>query len=208
MIGNLTLNSRTSGSVVRGAPLSWRVRNFLRPAHLHGLFAILIAWLASKLTHLPYLVGEWRVEVRRADGTIEDYGVVCRKLITDAGLVKFADAFHDASFDLSTFKYGGVGSGSTAPAVGDTALGSEYTTQLAVDNTRATATSSKPTTTSVLKQFTQTFDASVSVAEFGVFSQAATGGGTLLDRGTMTALVLGSGDGFTGKLTVTFARGS
>lgn len=208
MIGNLTLDSRTGGSAVRNAPLSWRVRNFLRPAHLHGLFAILIAWLASKATRLPYLVGEWRVLVRRADGTIEDYGVVCRKLITDAGLVKFADAFHDASFDLSTFKYGGVGSGSTAPAAGDTALGSEYTTQLAVDNTRATATSSKPTATSVLKHFTQTFDASVSVAEFGVFSQAATGGGTLLDRGTMTALSLGSGDGFTGKLTVTFARGS
>lgn len=207
MLGNLTINSRTTGNAARNAPLSWRVRNFLRPAYLHGRFSILVAWLASKITHLPYLIGEWRVVVRRVDGTVEDYGVVCSKLITDAGLVKFADAFHDASFDLSTFKYGGVGSGSTAPAAGNTALVTEYTTQLEVDNTRATATSSKPTTTSVLKQFTQTFDASVSVAEFGIFSQAATGGGTLLDRGTMTALDLGSGDGFTGKLTVTFSRG-
>lgn len=208
MISDFHFVNARAGSGARYAPVSWRIRNALRPAYLHGLFSILVAWMASRITHLPYLIGEWRVIVHRADDTIEDYGVVCRKLITDAGLVKFADAFHDASFDLSTFKYGGVGSGSTAPAAGDTALGTEYTTQLAVDSTRATATSSKPTTTSVLKQFTQTFDGSVSVAEFGIFSQAATGGGALLDRGTMTALSLGSGDGFTGKLTVTFARGS
>lgn len=207
MIGNLAI-SRTKASMVRKAPLLWRIRNFARFAHLHGLFAVWIAWLASKLTSLPFVVGEWQVVIYRADGTVEDLGVVCRKVITDTSLVKFADALYDGSFSPQSFAWGGVGSGTTAPAAGDTALASEFTTQLTVDNQRTAVTKSKPTTTSVKMTFAATLDTTVSAAEFGIFSQQATGGGTLLDRGTMTPYTLGNGDGFGGVFTMTFARGS
>ena len=50
-----------------------------------------------------------------------------------------------------------------------------------------------------------TFDATAAIVEHGIFSQAATGGGTLLDRSVFSAINVASGDSiqFTYDLTLT-----
>lgn len=191
---------------VRKASVGWRLRNALRWSYLHGLLSVWLAKAVTKVTGLPFVVGEWRTKTITPEGLVIDHGVVCRKLLTNVALGKFADALHNNSFDLSMFKYGAIGTGTTAPAAGDTTLVTESTTALLVDNTRALATSTKPTTTSVLKTALVRVDADVTVSEFGIFDQAATGGGNLIDRGTQTGTLISAGGGFQVELTVTFTR--
>lgn len=201
MVGSFAVEGRRK---INWRHEAWKFRNRVRWSYLHGLLSVWLAWMTAKATGLPFVVVEWRVRILRNDGAVEDCGVVCRKLVTTAGLTKITDALH-SGFDLSTFNFAGIGTGTNAPSAGDTALQTELTTQLTVANTRATCTSTKPSATSVKKEFVQTVSSSVSVSEFGWFSQAATGGGTLLDRATMTAKALDIGEGISSSLTLTFS---
>jgi len=103
------------------------------------------------------------------------------RLVTDAGVAAMVDAFTN-TFELETFNFHGVGTGSTAEAVTQTALTTELTTQLSPDNTRATGAQTQPSANIYQSLATTTYDASQGVQEHGLFSQSATGGGTLWDR--------------------------
>jgi hypothetical protein len=107
--------------------------------------------------------------------------------------------------DISTLNYHGCGTGTTAEAAGDTALVTESTTALNPDSTRATGTRSQPTAPQYQSVGTITFDASAAITEHGLFSQAATGGGTLWDRSVFSAINVASGDSiqFTYVMTAT-----
>ena len=51
-------------------------------------------------------------------------------------------------------------------------------------------------------------DATVAITEHGIFTQAATGGGTLLDRSVFSAVNMVSGDTLQSTYDLTFASGS
>jgi hypothetical protein len=126
--------------------------------------------------------------------SIEDYGIVSRKVITTAGVNFLVDAWQ-GTVEPEIMKYHGIGTGSTAEAAGDTALVTESTTALNPDSTRATGSLTEGASANIFRTVgTNTVDASVTVAEHGIFSQAATGGGTLWDRSLTGSLALVSGD--------------
>lgn len=187
------------------APLSWRVRNTLRWSFIWGWLVNLMARLFSKITGAVTLTSELRGRLRRADGTWIDYGVLCRRVITNAGVTFLRDDFNNNAQDITTLNYHGCGTGTTAEAVGDTALVTESTTALNPDSTRATGTRSTPASNQFQTVGTLTFDASAAITEHGIFSQAATGGGTLWDRSVFSAINVASGDSiqFTYVLTLT-----
>jgi hypothetical protein len=177
------------------APLLWRVRNKLRMLLSGELLLPLYVWWLRLVSPrgLAFVTAELRGEVTRADGTVVDYGVLGRHLVTTAGKQAIASAF-DNTIEAEIFKYHGFGTGTNAAAVGDTALQTECTTAYATDNTRPTGSQnhSGATYTTVA---TFTPDAAVANTEWGLFSQAANSGGTLLDRQVYSAVNLnGSGD--------------
>ena len=135
-----------------------------------------------------------------------DYGVVSRKVVTDNGVALIVDAL-DNTLANADVRYHGLGTGTTAEAASQTALTTELTTQYNPDNTRATGTFSQPSANVSQSVATNTVDASASVAEHGVFTQAATGGGTLLDRSQFTAIALVSGDSLQSTYAITFTSG-
>ena len=137
----------------------------------------------------------------------DDYGVVSRKVITTAGVNYLAADMNGGANDINLFKYHGIGTGTTAEAVGDTALVTESTTALNPDSTRATGTGSNPSANIYQSVGTNTVDASVACTEHGLFTQAATGGGTLWDRSVFSVVNLASGDSLQSTYAVTFSAG-
>lgn len=194
-----------------GPGLGWHIKNRLRPSYLYGR---LFNWMAkqfSAFTGIPTITSELALRLIRANGEVIDYGVVSYRVVTDAGVAFMVDDFDpstaSATFDITTLKYHGMGTGTTAEAVGDTALVTESTTALNPDSTRATGTSSQPAANQYCSTGTLTFDASAAITEHGLFSQAATGGGTLWDRSVFSAINVVSGDSIQSQYTVTVSSG-
>jgi hypothetical protein len=124
----------------------------------------------------------------------DNFGVVRRKVITTAGVGFLVDAWQNLT-ELENMKYHGIGTGGTAEASSDTALVTESTTALNPDNTRATGSLTEGASGNIFRSVgTLTADASIANTEHGLFSQAATGGGTLWDRSLYSVVNLASGD--------------
>lgn len=142
----------------------------------------------------------------RGDFKREDLGIVSYKVITDAGVTYIAADFAAGASDINLFKYHGIGTGNTAEAAGDTALVTESTTALNPDSTRATGSQSSSSNVYTTVG-TLTADGAIAAVEHGIFNQAATGGGTLLDRSVYTVVNLGSGDSLQATYDLTLTSG-
>ena len=182
---------------------SWKVRNI--PNLLRGAWRYAIA----ALFNLPTILGELSVRVIKADGTIIDYGLVSLRVVTDAGVGFIVDAFQN-SVELENMKYHGLGTGTGNEAAGDTALGTELTTEYETDNTRATGDLGEGASANIFKTIATNLinSGTPAVTEHGIFSQAANSGGVLLDRSKFAAINLASGDSIQSTYQLTFTAGS
>lgn len=189
------------------APWTWRLKNAARWGYIKGLIAFLFIRPFAAWWGLLVSCGSLSVRVKRANGEWIDYGVVGHRVITTAGVTFLRDDWNNNAQDFTTLNYHGCGTGGTAEAAGDTALVTESTTALNPDSTRATGTRSTPSATSWASVGTLTFDASAAITEHGLFSQAATGGGTLWDRTLFSAINVGSGDSIQFTYTNTHTAG-
>jgi hypothetical protein len=177
----------------------YRLRNL--PHLLRGAFRLVMAWVCG----IPHFYGTVQARVLRADGTILDLGVISLRVVTTAGVNFLVDALQGI-VEPEILKYHGVGTGATAEASADTALVTESTTALNPDSTRATGSLAEGGSANVFRSVgTVTFDNSAAITEHGLFSQAATGGGTLLDRSVFSAINVIALDSiqFTYDLTLT-----
>jgi len=179
---------------------SWRLRNL--PNLWRGARTVL--WARARGAPVHY--GALYLDKFTPQGRVP-YGLASLRVVTTAGVNAIRDAFI-GTFTLSNFKYHAFGSATAAEAVGDTALGAEYTTQYVTDNTRLTGT--QVSAGAGIYETVATFDpdAAVTVAEHGILSQAATGGGTLLDRSVFTGVPLAAtGDSLQATYDLTIAAG-
>ena len=210
MDATMTMGGKVGARVFRGsveAPLSWRLRNSLRPGYIWGSLATGMAHLFTRVTKLPVVVSELRAVKNHRDGCREDFGVVCRRVVTDAGVAFLVDALQ-GSVEPEILKYHGVGTGTTAEAADQTALVTEITTQTTPDSTRATGSLAEGATANIFKTVATTaFDGAAAVTEHGLFSQAATGGGVMFDRSKFDAINVVSGDSIEFSYSCTLTSG-
>lgn len=182
---------------------AWRVRNL--PNLLAGVGRLMVA----RALGIPHFYGVLGLRVLRADGSVLDLGVASHLMVTTAGVNKIVAGLNAGDTStFSLFKFHGFGTGVVGPAIGNTALGTEATTQYAVDSTRPTGSQTTGADATVYRSVgTFTPDAAYSPTEMGLFS--ASSAGTLLDRFTFTAVALnGSGDSLQTTCDITFAAGS
>lgn len=159
-----------------------------------------------------------RLRVHRVAGSrflqggelLEDHGIVSRRLVTDAFVAAVVDALDvGVGFTLSNFRYHGIGTGTTAEAANQTALVTELTTEY-TGNVRATGTATQPSANILTSTATNTLDSGTpALREHAVFTQAATGGGAMLDRSLFSAINLDGtvGDGLTSAYSLTLTSG-
>lgn len=187
---------------IKHAPLLWKIKNL--PNIWRGLWRIAIA----KMLGIGHSYGALYLRVLKSDGSIIDYGLVSLRVVTNTGVNSIVDAFQGL-FTLSNFKYHGIGTGSTAEAASDSALVNELTTQYTVDSTRATGTLTEGASANIFRSIaTNTVDAAVTITEHGIFSQAAAGGGALLDRSVFGGIALSNGDSLQSTYELSFPAGS
>lgn len=184
---------------------AWRLRNL---RHLwRGLWRTTLARAVAKVTHCPPAFGQLWLRVIRADGSIEHLGLASMRVVTTAGVGYIVDAFQNI-VELENLKFHGLGTGTNAEAAGDTALQTELTTQYLVNSTRPTGTTVEGASANIYRTVaTIDVDAAVAATEHGVLSQAATGGGVLLDRTVFSVVNLASGDAIQATYELTLPSG-
>lgn len=193
-----------------------------------GLHPLVNEWRKANLRNLWR--GAWRVFAARAAGVSNvygqlwltlhsaehgdlDLGLASMRVVTTAGVNKLVagmDAVDTATFSI--LKFHGIGTGTTAEATSDTALVTELTTEYATDNVRPTGSQGVGGSSNVYRTsatITPDSGGTLAITEHGIFSQAATGGGTLLDRSKFAAVNLVTpADAITAQYDLTIAAGS
>lgn len=141
------------------------------------------------------MLGQLWAKVNRADGSVDDLGLISCRVVTVAGVNFIVDAFQGLTV-LTDLRYHGVGTGTTAEAASQTSLVGELSTQYGTANTRPTGTAGEVSGQANGFETTATITVSASVAltEHGIFSRAATGGGVMLDRSVFAAVNLAASE--------------
>lgn len=212
MFGKIYTNGKMDIVVTRinqKAPLSWRLKNMIRWGYIQGWLSVLIAHVISRYLAITSVVAQLSIKIIRSDGIVVDYGVVSRRVVTTAGVGYIVDAFQGL-VEPENMRYHGLGTGSTAEDASDTALVTELTTEY-TGNVRATGTLTEGASANIFRTVgTNTLDETPGAAlrEHGLFSQAAPGGGVLLDRSVFAAITLSDGDSIQTTYDVTFTAGS
>ena len=164
--------------------------------------------LAARALGIPTIYGALWLKLIRADGEEIDYGLASLRVVTTAGCNEVVANLIGTKNNIALFKYHGIGTGATAAASSDTALQTELTTQYSPASTRATGTQGTGGSNNIYSTTgTNTVSASVSITEHGLFTQAATGGGTLIDRSTFAVVSLNSGDSIQTPFNFTMVAG-
>lgn len=197
--------------------ISWAVVDFMRDLHRRGVTLpadgvrdILEAIWRSVIMESELALVAIRTPASRfrvGGALIEDYGVVGRRVVTTAGVNYIAADFNDGGSDVNAFDYHGLGTGSTAEAVGDTTLVTELTTEY-TGNVRASGTPSNPSANVYRNVGTNTLDSGTpALREHGLFT--ASSAGTLLDRTVYAAINLDgtAGDSLQATYSLTLTAG-
>lgn len=187
---------------IKRVSLLWKIKNLKNV--WRGAWRIALA----KILGIGHSYGALYLKVLKSDGSIIDYGLVSLRVVTNSGVNAIVDAFQ-GTFTLNNFKFHGIGTGAAAEAATDSALGAELTTQYNPDSVRATGTTTEGASTNIFRSIgTNTVDAAVTITEHGIFSQSATGGGSMLDRSVFGGIALASGDSIQSTYELTFPAGS
>jgi len=179
------------------APLSWRLRNKSRPGFLFGAAANAMAKAFSKVTGIPTMTAVLRARVIKADGTVVDYGVLGRRVVTDVFVNFMVDQMVAETTEWGDFKFHDSGEDNTAESAANTDMG------LTDGEARATGSQGEGASANIYQTVgTISYTTIKSIVEHGVFSQIT--GGTLLDRTVFTSIGVDNGDSiqFTYELTV------
>jgi hypothetical protein len=134
--------------------------------------------------------------VIRADGVIEDLGILSTKVITDAFVNYVVDQLQSSTGGIASFRYHAAGIGATAESQTDTALSSEV-------ETRAIGTQTEGASANIYRTVgTVNFGAAYAIREHGLLR--ASSGDILADRSVFAPINVGSGDAieFTYELTL------
>jgi hypothetical protein len=196
------------GSPQAGLPAevnTWRAANL--PYILRGIRKQGTGRAVARRFGLPYFWSQLWLAKITPDGRRLELGLASIRLVTTAGVNFLVDALQ-GTVEPEILRFHGIGTGTNAEATGDTALQTELTTQYNPDNTRATGTLTEGASANIFRTVgTNTVDASAAVTEHGIFSQAATGGGTLLDRSVFSVVNLASADSLESTYDLTIAAG-
>jgi len=178
------------------APLTWRLRNALRPGYWAGWASNKAARKISDLTGIPTLTAELSLVLHKGSGQRIDYGVVGYRVVTTAFVTFLVDQLQTETSVFGDFKFHDSGVGTTAENVTDTAM------ETTDGESRATGTQTETSANIYRSVGTISYTTTKAITEHGLFNDATAG--TLMDRTVFSAVNVINGDSisFTYSLTV------
>lgn len=201
MLGNMNMAGSLGIKVNRTqrAPLSWRLRNALRPSYWYGWLDNQAARLFTGLTGIPTLTAELHVVLTRRDGTRIDYGVVGYRVVTTAFVNFLVDQLQTETSVFGDFKFHDSGVGTTAENITDTGI------ETTDGESRATGTQTETSANIYRSVATLTYTTTKAITEHGLFNDATAG--TLMDRTVFSAINVVNTDQITYTYSLTVSAG-
>ena len=180
-----------------GPGLKWKLENNTTAAWFLGRISNILGRGLSKLTGLVVMTSELSARHFKADGSVIDYGIVSRRVITTAFVDFMVDQLQAETSVWGDFKFHDSGVGSTAAAIGNTDI---ETTDA---ESRVTGTQAEGASSNIYQSVgTISYTTTKAITEHGLFSIVTAG--TLMDRHVFAAINVVNGDSiqFTYELTV------
>jgi len=168
------------------APLSWKLRNWLRFGFIKGWLAHNTGLLVSKTMGVAVLLPELRIRHFKRNGTIVDYGVVGYQKVTTAFCEYMVDQLQTETSTWGDFKYHDSGVGVTGEANGDVAM------ETTDNQSRSTGTQTEGTSVQYKSVGTIAYTDTLAITEHGLFNAATSV--TLMDRTVFAEVNVISGD--------------
>lgn len=178
------------------ANVAWRLRNALRRNYIWGLLSTLFVRGVSACTGWLTMTAQLSAQLVKADGVIVDYGVLGRRVVTNAFVNDLVDELQAYS-GIDNYKYHDSGTGTTAESASDTAI------EIDDGESRAAGTQTEGASANIYRSVgTINYSASKAITEHGLFDAATAG--TLMDRTVFSAINVANGDSiqFTYELTI------
>ena len=200
--GNVGIRGGVTAKLIKRerAPLSWRMRNMMRLAFIVGWLGYHLGHLYSRLFGAPVLLGRLDAVIRRADGSIVDYGCLGYRVVTTAFVSFVVDQLQTETSVFGDFKYHDSGVGVTAENITDTAMG---TTD---GEARTTGTQTENAANEYRSVGTIAYTTTKAITEHGLFNDPTAG--TLMDRTVFSAINVVNGDSIQFTYTLTCTAGS
>lgn len=186
-------------NLLQKAPLTWRVRNALRPGYWVGWAENQAAKIFTGLTGIPTLTAELSVQLNKRDGTRIDYGVVGYRVVTTAFVNFVVDQLQTETSVFGDFKFHDSGVGSTAENVANTAM------ETTDGETRVTGTQTETSANIYQSVGTISYTTTKAITEHGLFNDVSAG--TLMDRTVFSAINVVNGDSISFTYSLTISSG-
>lgn len=176
-----------------------------RPSLVRLLLNFLFVWRGlwrrevARLCGISTMYATLRVQVHKLDGTVVDYGIVATRCVTTAFVTDLAQNLVSAGANWLNYKHHASGTGTTAEAVGNTALVSDSGV------TRVVGTQTNPGAGQYQSVATMTYASTQAITEHGLFN--ASTAGTLMDRSVFAAVNVASGESITFTYVLTVSAG-
>lgn len=200
--GNMMMGGALGIKYIRGtrkAPLSWRIRNALRPSYLYGWADNQAAKIFTGLTGIPTITAELGAVLNKRDGTKVDFGVVGYRVVTTAFVNYMVDQLQTETSTWGDFKYHDSGVGTTAENVTDTAM------ETTDGEARSTGTQTETSANIYRSVGTISYTTTKAITEHGLLNDVSAG--TLLDRTVFSAINVINGDSVTFTYSLTVSSG-
>ena len=179
------------------APLSWKLKNFLRFDFILGLLGNTAAKALSAITGIPTITSTLRAVHVSADGQRLNYGIISRRLVTTVFVNNLVDNMVAETSAWGDYKFHDSGVGTTGANITDTDI------ETTDNESRATGTQLEGASANIYKSVgTITYSGTLAITEHGLMNIVTAG--ILLDRHTFTAINVENTDSieFTYELTV------
>lgn len=181
------------------APMSWRLRNWLRLPFMLGLLGWLLGHAYMRVFGAPILLGRLDARLIRKDGSMVDYGTLGFRVVTTAFVSFVVDQLQTETSVFGDFKFHDSGVGATAENASDTDM------QTTDGESRVSGTQAEASATAYQSVGTISYTTTKAITEHGLFN--ASTAGTLMDRTVFSAINVVNGDSIQFTYTLTCSAG-
>lgn len=179
--------------------LGWKLSNVLRWGYIKGWLAEYVGTPIAHKLGLLLAIGKLEAVLIKKDGTKVRYGVLSRRVVTNAFVAFVVDQLQTETSVFGDFKFHDSGVGTTAENAADTGI------ETTDGESRATGTQTESATNAYRSVGTIAYTTTKAITEHGLFNDASAG--TLMDRSVFSAINVVNGDSIQFTYTLTLTAG-